>query len=95
MAASWRSVSEKGKATIALHDLTGFDGRCDAVLLSSTPGFVPGDSYTETATLDIPDTEQFDFVVVGGGIAGMCAAVSAARQVSAQLLSMTVLCLGV
>ena len=30
--------------------------------------------------LDIPDTEQFDFEVVGGGIAGMCAAVSAARQ---------------
>ena len=80
----WQRLGEvylkKGKATIALHDLTGFDGRCDAVLLSSTPGFVPGDSYTETATLDIPDTEQFDFVVVGGGIAGMCAAVSAARQ---------------
>lgn len=80
----WQRLGEvylkKGKATIALHDLTGFDGRCDAVLLSSTPGFVPVDSYTETATLDIPDTEQFDFVVVGGGIAGMCAAVSAARQ---------------
>lgn len=80
----WQRAGEvslkKGEARIALHDLTGFDGRCDAVLLSSTPGFVPDDSYTTVATLEMPATEQFDFVVVGGGIAGMCAAVSAARQ---------------
>ena len=80
----WQRAGEvslkKGDARLALHDLSGFDGRCDAVLLSSTPGFVPSDSYLQAATLDMPVTEEFDFVVVGGGIAGMCAAVSAARQ---------------
>ena len=29
-----------GKASLALHDLTGFDGRCDAVCLA-TPGTIP------------------------------------------------------
>ncbi|MEE8452585.1 MAG: hypothetical protein V3R99_11745, partial [Thermoguttaceae bacterium] len=28
-------------ATIALHDLTGFDGRCDAFVFSAEDGFVP------------------------------------------------------
>jgi hypothetical protein len=70
-----------GSTKIALHDMTGFDGRCDALLLSSTKGFTP-DKYVETATTEGSQQEigTYDFVVVGGGIAGMCAAVSAARQ---------------
>ncbi|MBN2270698.1 MAG: hypothetical protein JXN61_08795, partial [Sedimentisphaerales bacterium] len=36
------SVDIAGKqATIALHDLTGFDGRCDAIILTTDSAFVP------------------------------------------------------
>ena len=66
-----------GETRLALHDMTGFDGRCDAVYLSQE----------ETApAADLPRAypfkgmDTFDFVVVGGGISGMCAAVAAARQ---------------
>ncbi len=74
--------------TLALKDLKGFDGRCDAVLLSADESFVPPDSGRPLATLrkellgrpDVPrDAGQFDLVVVGGGMAGCCAALSAAR----------------
>ena len=63
----------KGSATLALHDLTGFDGRCDAVCLTTegTP--------VRPEVKFCAHTEAFDFVVVGGGIAGTCAAISAAR----------------
>lgn len=75
-----------GKTTLALSDLTGFDGRCDAVYLTDTEGDIPPASGEALACfrrsalrLPEPDTVGFDFVVAGGGIAGMCAAVSAAR----------------
>ena len=64
---------EKGMVTIALHDLTGFDGRCDAVCL--TTGEVP----SRPAASAPSRTVKVDLVVCGGGIAGTCAAISAAR----------------
>ena len=73
---------------VSLTDLSGFDGRCDAVYFTRDQGDVPPAGSGELAAfrrrmLHIPDTpqrvESFDFVVVGGGIAGMCAAVSASR----------------
>jgi hypothetical protein len=76
------------ETTVSLHDLTGFDGRCDAVLFGRNLDFRPPDSPAELANLrrellgwsPEPETAgQFDLVVVGGGIAGTCAAVSAAR----------------
>lgn len=73
---------EAGPHRLAVHDLDGFDARFDAVLLttdSDTPGEI--DSLRRVL-LDIPAPEEkgkFDFVVVGGGVAGMCAAISAAR----------------
>ena len=79
---------QKGNVQISLHDLTGFDGRCDAILLSNDPGFIPpGDQKTlslfRRQAIGIPeepeDAGEYDFVVVGGGMAGICAAVSAAR----------------
>jgi hypothetical protein len=83
------TVKVSGKATIALHDLTGFEGRCDAVLFCKDIGFKP-DNQLEALTrfrrelLGLPDKPEdggsFDFVVIGGGMAGTCAALSAARN---------------
>ena len=66
-----------GPSQLALRDLTGFDGRCDAVYLSMDETVPPDDLPRKHPLKGI---ETFDFVVVGGGISGMCAAVAAARQ---------------
>jgi hypothetical protein len=77
-----------GRVALALHDLTGFEGRCDAVLLTREPEFTPPNEEPamgafRRACLGHPEQAEpageFDFVVTGGGIAGTCAAVSAAR----------------
>ena len=76
------------KVSVSLKDLTGFNGRCDAIIFSSDPGFVPSADIKEiealrtklNPTIAKPINEgNFDFVVVGGGMAGTCAAISAAR----------------
>jgi len=77
----------KADITIALHDLTGFDGRCDAIVLSSDLNFTPPNDKKLAAfrkkMLGLGDEPQaagqFDLVVVGGGMAGTCSAISAAR----------------
>ena len=76
-------------AEIALHDLTGFAGRCDALFfLPESVSTPPPNDLTNLAPLrrkllGLPEKPEeageFDFVVVGGGAAGCCAAVSAAR----------------
>ena len=72
-----------GLHSLTVHDLDGFDARFDAVLLT-TEEEIPGEIDALRRTLlDIPEGPEykgkFDFVVVGGGVAGMCAAISAAR----------------
>lgn len=78
-----------GEAKIALHDLTGFEGRCDAVVFSGDLDFRPPNEPAELAkfrrtSLGLPDQPEnggsFDLVVVGGGIAGTSTALSAARN---------------
>ena len=77
------------KFKLALHDLMGFEGRCDAIVFSKNAGFVPPNELGDLTrfrreVLGIPeqpeDGGKYDLVVVGGGIAGTSAAVSAARQ---------------
>ena len=75
-----------GEVPVALCDQTGFNGRCDAIYLTTDPQNVPPSESTKLATfrksmLNIPEAQVkgYDLVVVGGGIAGMCAAVAAAR----------------
>ena len=79
---------QKGKNSLSLHDLTGFNGRCDAIILTKDKKFTPPNELESLTAfrnkhLGLPDTPEdageYDLVVVGGGIAGICSAVSAAR----------------
>ena len=74
---------------VRLHDLTGFDGRCDALFFTTDPAYVPPNDLAglgpwRRAQLGEPDIPpgagNFDLVVVGGGIAGSAAAIAAARE---------------
>jgi len=76
------------QTTVALHDLTGFEGRCDAIVFTADISFTPPNAGEQMAAfrrkaVGLPDEPRdagnFDLVVVGGGIAGTCTAVSAAR----------------
>ncbi|MFT4843523.1 MAG: hypothetical protein ACI8UD_002662 [Planctomycetota bacterium] len=76
------------QTALTLHDLTGFEGRCDAILFSKDLSLQPPNSGDALAQLRgkllgwdrAPiDGGTFDLVVVGGGIAGTSAAITAAR----------------
>jgi hypothetical protein len=79
----------QSKSTVTLHDLTGFEGRCDAILFAQDQSFTPPNDPTPLAAwrknlLGLPekpvDAGDFDLVVVGGGYGGMGAALAAARM---------------
>lgn len=83
------SVKVGKEATIALHDLTGFEGRCEAILFCKDTNFKPTNDLAALKTfrrklLGLPDQPvdggSYDLIVLGGGLAGTCAALSAARQ---------------
>jgi hypothetical protein len=80
-----------GAHALALHDLTGFDGRIDQVLISRRDAETQGlladpvspallSKQLCASTPAVALQERSDLVVVGGGVAGICAAVTAARQ---------------
>jgi hypothetical protein len=80
----------KGKVKIELQDLTGFEGRCDAVYLT-TDATVKLPQKPDAAMrawrkklLGLPegppDAGPFDLVVIGGGTAGSCSAAAAAQK---------------
>ncbi len=76
-----------GEHSVSLCDLTGFNGRCDAIYLTD------GDAIpsNERDVLDqmrkrlsrgelLEDPTVYELVVVGGGIAGLCTAIAASRS---------------
>lgn len=81
------------EVTLSLHDLSGFDGRCDAIYFAmsgsdtATSG-PPNDSLPLAEwrrrslglTANPTQREGYDLVVIGGGYSGMGAAIAAARM---------------
>lgn len=67
-----------GDAAVRLVDGDGFDGRCAGVaLVKDGP---PPSGPLSPASMPVSETVSADFVVVGGGLPGTCAAISAARR---------------
>ncbi|MEC7583480.1 MAG: FAD-dependent oxidoreductase [Planctomycetota bacterium] len=77
-----------GRVELRLRDLTGFDGRCDAIWLTQSAEARPPEGEglwpwrCKEAGLPVePEVAPArDLVVVGGGYAGMAAAIAAARM---------------
>ena len=78
---------EKGAAKLALHDLAGFDGRCDALILTTDDAFKPENDVSKLETFrrqmgaikPAQQAKNVDLIIAGGGIPGVCMAISAAR----------------
>ncbi len=77
-----------GDVEIRLHDLAGWWARCDAIVLAQE-SFIPANDLQNLArqrleylrsSAAISDMAPYDVVVVGGGLAGCAAAVSAASH---------------
>ena len=66
---------------VALHDLDGFDGRCDALLFTTESPDPQSLRRPANQTFEHSNNQtiSYDLCVVGGGIGGICTAVSAAR----------------
>lgn len=89
---SWEYGGEvditKGNVKLELIDLTGFDGRCDAIYFSKQKQAPPAElaelgkwRLKVTQKPAKPEkTMEFDYVIVGGGIAGCASAIAAAEQ---------------
>lgn len=83
--------NDQQSVEVSLCDLTGFDGRIDALCFTADDGFVPPENLEAmkplrdqsqgiSADIVLASDKPYDLVVVGGGIAGTCSAISAARH---------------
>ncbi len=82
------TLIKKGDNKVSINDLTGFEGRCDAIIFTTDMDYIPPDSGKKLEELrielsgisqEIKNAGTYDLVVIGGGIAGICAAISSAR----------------
>jgi len=82
-------IDVASSAKVGLRDLTGFNGRCDAVFFTKDSSFTPPTERealgkwrisTLGLTAEPEDGGQYDLVVCGGGYGGMGAAIAAARM---------------
>lgn len=79
---------ESTECNLSLKDLTGFDGRCDAIYFTKAAEPPPNSSEIlsqwRRKQLGLPEEpilmDGFDLVVIGGGYSGMGSALSAARM---------------
>ncbi len=75
---------KKGDNTLSLCDLTGFNGRCDAIYLSTDKSDAPENTEEfrkKASGIKVCDDERFyDLVVCGGGFGGTCMALAAMRE---------------
>ncbi len=80
---------KKGKVDLALHDITGYYGRCDAIILTDDANYIPPEDKKKICierarlmglSLEPSFAGEFDVIVVGGGSAGVPAAIAAARM---------------
>lgn len=78
-----------GESLLSLHDLTGFEGRCDAIYLTlNEKEKLPNEMAAirnwrqkQLGVSEIPSqAKNFDLVIIGGGIAGCAASIAAAEQ---------------
>lgn len=72
---------------LSLQDMTGFEGRCDVICFSQQKINLPNDlkeleqiRKKELGISPPKDQGHYDLVIVGGGVAGVSAAVQAARM---------------
>ncbi len=81
-------ISKKKITQLELIDLTGFNGRCDAIYFSTSKKDPPSSpkklaewrkNITEEPNAPV-EIQSYDLVVVGGGIAGCAASIAAAEQ---------------
>ena len=76
--------TESAEQKLSLCDLTGFNGRCDAIYLSTDINDAPRNTeeFREKASgVSVEETDTFyDLIVCGGGIAGVCMALTAVYE---------------
>ena len=79
-----RIFISEGINKIRIHDLTGFEGRVAYIFISKEEKDLPtGRDLLSCYISECTENEgssEFDFIVVGGGFAGMCASLAAARS---------------
>jgi len=81
-------VLDKGLHEIALHDLTGFNSRCDAIYLTTDENDIPPDENIRLAEfrkeklhISIEDDPCiYDLAIAGGGVAAVCCAYAAVQS---------------
>lgn len=78
---------KRGEVALTLKDLTGWYGRCDAILLTANLGFSPPAAKAEIEEFkasigcfrEPAKAGGYDVIVIGGGLAGVSTSLAAAR----------------